>query len=57
MGGYANPVNLDETIDAVYESGKMLPPELRCTSLGGLAVTPSALAMKRIGNNSEIGEN
>ncbi|MBT3199230.1 MAG: hypothetical protein HN350_04880 [Phycisphaerales bacterium] len=52
MGGYANPVNLDETIDAVYESGKMLPAELRCTSLGGLAVTPSALAMKRIGEDS-----
>jgi L-serine dehydratase len=49
LGGYANPINLDETIDAVYASGKMLPPELRCTSLGGLAITPSALAMKRLG--------
>jgi len=53
MGGYANPINLDETIDAVYASGKMLPAELRCTSLGGLAVTPSALAMKRIDENGE----
>ena len=51
LGGYANPIDLDETIDAVYASGKMLPPELRCTSLGGLAVTPSALAMKRIGED------
>jgi len=48
LGGYSNPIDLDETIDAVYASGKMLPCELRCTSLGGLAVTPSALAMKRI---------
>jgi L-serine dehydratase len=48
LGGYANPVALDETIDAVYAVGKMLPPELRCTALGGLAVTPSALAMKRL---------
>jgi len=48
MGGYENPVPLDETIDAVFESGKMLPAELRCTALGGLAVTPSALAMKRL---------
>jgi len=24
----------------------MLPVELRCTALGGLAVTPSALALK-----------
>jgi len=47
LGGYENPIGLDETIDAVYSVGKMLPPELRCTALGGLAVTPSAQAMKR----------
>lgn len=46
LGGYENLINLDETIDAVYNVGKMLPPELRCTALGGLAMTPSALAMK-----------
>ena len=47
LGGYANPVGLDETIDAVYACGKMLPSELRCTALGGLAATPSAKAMER----------
>ena len=46
LGGYHNPVPLDETIDAVYAVGQMLPPQLRCTSKGGLAITPSALAMK-----------
>ena len=46
MGGYVNPVPLDETIDAVYAVGKMLPDELRCTALGGLAATPSARAMR-----------
>jgi L-serine dehydratase len=46
LGGYRNPVPLDETIDASFSSGRMLPPELRCTALGGLAVTPSALALK-----------
>jgi L-serine dehydratase len=46
LGGYTNPVPLDETIDAAYSSGKMLPAELRCTSLGGLAVMPSALRIK-----------
>ncbi len=46
MGGYVNPIPLDETIDAVYSCGKMLPSELRCTSLGGLAIAPSALNMK-----------
>jgi L-serine dehydratase len=47
MGGYGNAIPLDETIDAVYATGKMIPPELRCTSLGGLSLCPSALAMKR----------
>jgi L-serine dehydratase len=46
IGGYGNPVPLDETVDAAYASGKMLPAELRCTALGGLAVAPSALALK-----------
>jgi L-serine dehydratase len=42
LGGYENPVPLDETIDAVFACGKMLPPELRCTARGGLAMAPSA---------------
>ncbi len=48
LGGYVNPIPLDETIDAVYAVGQMLPRELRCTALGGLAVTPSALALPRL---------
>ncbi len=47
LGGYQNPVPLDETIDAVFSSGKMLPSELLCTSLGGLAVAPSAIRLRR----------
>jgi L-serine dehydratase len=46
LGGYHNPIPLDETIDAVLSVGKMMPEELRVTSKGGIAVTPSALAMK-----------
>jgi L-serine dehydratase len=45
LGGYVNPIPLDETVDASFSSGRMLPPELRCTARGGLAVTPSALAL------------
>ena len=45
MGGYRNPIPLDETIDASYAVGKSLPRELRCTALGGIAVTPSALKL------------
>jgi L-serine dehydratase len=47
LGGYRNPIPLDETIDAVFAVGQMLPAELRCTAKGGLAVTPSALALKK----------
>ncbi len=47
IGGYRNPIPLDETIDAVFSVGQMLPPELRCTSLGGIALTPSALSLRR----------
>lgn len=48
LGGYENPVPLDETIDAVDSVGRMLPEELRCTSRGGLSLCPSALAMRRL---------
>ena len=46
-GGYYNPIGLDETIDAVFSVGRMLPAELRCTSAGGIATAPSALSMKK----------
>ncbi|MEW6074114.1 MAG: L-serine ammonia-lyase, iron-sulfur-dependent, subunit alpha [Planctomycetota bacterium] len=46
-GGYANPVPLDETIDAVYAVGRMLPAALRCTARGGLAAAPSAMTLER----------
>jgi len=48
LGGYENPIPLDETIDAVYDTGRMLPPELRCTALGGLAAAPSARNLRRL---------
>ena len=46
LGGYKDPVPLDETIDASFSSGRMLPAELRCTAKGGLAVAPAALALR-----------
>ena len=46
LGGYENSIPLDETIDAVYSVGKMLPQELRVTALGGLAQTPSAKKLR-----------
>jgi len=46
LGGYTNFIPLDETIDAVYAVGLAMPSELRCTSKGGLAITPSAQALR-----------
>jgi L-serine dehydratase len=48
LGGYENPVPLDDSIDASFAVGKALPRELRCTAAGGLAVAPSALSMERL---------
>jgi L-serine dehydratase len=48
LGGYENPVPLDETIDAVFDSGRMLPAELRCTARGGLALAPSARRLRNL---------
>ncbi|HET90698.1 MAG TPA: hypothetical protein ENN99_08175 [Chloroflexi bacterium] len=48
LGGYENPIPLDETIDAVYAVGRMLPRELKVTALGGLALAPSAQALGRL---------
>jgi L-serine dehydratase len=47
LGGYQNPIPLDETVDTMYAVGKMLPHQLKCTALGGLAQAPSALALPR----------
>lgn len=46
LGGYVNLIPLDETIDAVYAVGLAMPPALRCTSKGGLAICPSAKRLK-----------
>jgi L-serine dehydratase len=48
LGGYENPIPLDETVDAVYAVGRMLPCELKVTALGGLALAPSARALPRL---------
>lgn len=42
LAGFDKVIPLDETIDAMYKVGKMLPSELRCTGYGGLAVTETA---------------
>ena len=45
VGGYMNPIPLDDTVDAMLSVGTMLPCELKCTGRGGLSLAPSALAL------------
>ncbi|MGB9977579.1 L-serine ammonia-lyase, iron-sulfur-dependent, subunit alpha [Thermovenabulum sp.] len=42
LAGYDKVIPLDETLVAMDEVGKMLPPELRCTGLGGLSTTETS---------------
>ncbi|MBC7959327.1 MAG: L-serine ammonia-lyase, iron-sulfur-dependent, subunit alpha [Vallitaleaceae bacterium] len=45
MAGMVSIIPLDEVIDAMYRVGKMLPPQLKETSQGGIASTPTAKAI------------
>jgi L-serine dehydratase len=40
-------IPLDEVIDAAKHVSTMMPREHRCTSLGGLAITPTSLEIER----------
>ncbi len=40
-------IPLDEVIDAAKNVSKMMPREHRCTSLGGLAITPASLMIEK----------
>ena len=40
-------IPLDEVIDAAKSVAAMMPREHRCTSLGGLAITPTSLEIER----------
>lgn len=47
LSGIGCFVPFDEVIDAMYAVGKALPPELRETGLGGLAATPTGIAVRK----------
>ncbi len=53
MAGYNHLIPLDEVIETMNRVGRAMPRELRCTALGGLAITPSA---KRIEEQLRSGE-
>jgi len=45
LSGYATVIPIDETITAMRDVGRLLPRELRCTGMGGLAQTPTGRAL------------
>ncbi len=45
--GFSSPIPLDEVITAMVDIGKRLPAELRETSRGGLALTPTGQRLAR----------
>ncbi|MEJ5359114.1 MAG: L-serine ammonia-lyase, iron-sulfur-dependent, subunit alpha [Desulfobacterales bacterium] len=47
LAGFDPVIPLDETIAAMADVGRRLPPELRCTGGGGLSLTPTARAIAR----------
>lgn len=46
MSGVKSKIPFDEVVWAMYKVGKQLPPELRETAMGGIAITPTALKLK-----------
>jgi L-serine dehydratase len=47
LAGFDTVIPLDEVIETMDRVGKGLPPELRCTALGGLSITPTAKKIER----------
>jgi L-serine dehydratase len=47
LAGYDPLIPLDEVIDAAKAVSEHMPREHRCTSLGGLAITPTSLEIER----------
>jgi L-serine dehydratase len=47
LAGYDPVIPLDEVIDAASKVSTQMPRELRCTNLGGLSITPTAIALEQ----------
>lgn len=46
LAGVNNLINADEVVEAMYRVGRRMPRELRETGLGGVADTPTGIAIK-----------
>jgi L-serine dehydratase len=47
LAGFDPVIPLDEVIETAKQVAKQMPRELRCTALGGLSITPTALALEK----------
>jgi len=47
LAGYDPVIPLDEVIDTAKAVAKQMPREVRCTNLGGLSITPTAIALEK----------
>jgi len=46
LAGYDPVIPLDEVIETAKQVAKQMPREVRCTNLGGLSITPTAIALE-----------
>ena len=47
MAGVESKIPFDDALSAMYKVGRSLPPELRETALGGVAVTKAGLELRK----------
>ena len=47
LAGYDPVIPLDEVIETAKQVATRMPREVRCTNLGGLSITPTALALEQ----------
>jgi L-serine dehydratase len=47
LAGYDQVIPLDEVIETAKQVAKQMPREVRCTNLGGLSITPTAIALEK----------
>jgi L-serine dehydratase len=46
LADYLHLVPFDEVVDAMKQVGELMPREICCTGLGGLAITPASRALE-----------
>jgi L-serine dehydratase len=47
LADFKHLVPIDQVVDAMREVGELMPREICCTGLGGLAVTPASREIAR----------